>query len=190
MNVTKLYIKNMVCRRCIKVVKEELTRLGLRVRKAQLGKVVIAGSAEFNWEKIGKVLEKEGFELIKDPDEIMVESIKLTVIGLVHYNKKIDVKLRNSDFISQKLGKPYNFLSRLFSKHEKMTLEKYIIHQKIERVKELLEYGELTLGEMASQLGYSNVHYLSTQFKTVTGMSVSQYKNNEGRNLRKFICDI
>ncbi|MBX9851308.1 MAG: AraC family transcriptional regulator [Cytophagaceae bacterium] len=190
MNVIQLHIKNMVCPRCIKVVKEELTRLGLRVKKIQLGKVAIAGSAEFNREEIAKSLEKEGFELIKDQDEILIEMIKLAVIELIHHNKKMDTTLRNSEYISQKLGESYSALSKLFSKYEKVTLEKYIIRQKIERAKELLEYGELTLGEIALQLGYSNVHYLSTQFKTITGMSVSEYKNNERRNLRKFICDI
>lgn len=189
MALIQLHIKNMVCPRCIKVVREELMGLGLQVKKIQLGKVSVVKSSSFNIGDISEALEKEGFELIRDPEDILIERIKLTVIELIHYNRKLNPTIRNSDFISKKLGKSYSSLSKLFSKKEKTTLEKYIILQKIERVKELLEYGELSLSEISSQLGYSNVHYLSTQFKSITGMSVSEYKNHKG-NLRKFICDL
>lgn len=189
MALIQLHIKNMVCPRCIKVVREELTNLGLQVKKIQLGEASVVKSSPVNMEEITKVLEREGFELIKNPEEVMIEKVKLTVIELIHHSRKLDPSLRNSDFISRKLGKSYSSLSKLFSKHENITLEKYIILQKIEKVKELLEYGELSLGQIAAQLGYSNVHYLSTQFKSVTGMSVSEYKSRKN-NLRKFICDI
>lgn len=189
MSTVQLQIKNMVCPRCIKVVKEELSKLGLQVKKVQLGKASIVRISTVSMDDISLALEKEGFELIKNPDDIIIEKIKHSVIELIHHSKKIDPSLRNSDFISKRLGKSYSSLSKLFSKQENITLEKYIILQKIEKVKELLEYGEQSLGEIASKLGYSNVHYLSTQFKSVTGMSVSEYKNSK-KNLRKFICDL
>jgi AraC-like DNA-binding protein/copper chaperone CopZ len=183
---TKLLIKNMVCGRCIKVVKEELEKLGLDVRSIVLGEVVINSIVdEIQIEKIKKTLEDNGFELIEDRRAKVIEKIKLVILDLVRNDEEENPTEANfSDYIVEKIGLDYHYLSTLFSSVENITIEQYIILQKIERAKELLKYGELTLSEIAYKLGYSSVQHLSNQFKKVTGLTASQFKNMT-ENLRK-----
>ncbi len=183
---TKLLIKNMVCGRCIKVVKEELEKLGLDVRSIVLGEVVINSIVdEIQIEKIKKTLEDNGFELIEDKRAKVIEKIKLVILDLVRNDEEENPTEANfSDYIVEKIGLDYHYLSTLFSSVENITIEQYIILQKIERAKELLKYGELTLSEIAYKLGYSSVQHLSNQFKKVTGLTASQFKNMT-ENLRK-----
>jgi AraC-like DNA-binding protein len=183
---TTLYIKNMVCDRCIRVVKEELEKLRLDVRSVVLGEVVVArGRQELPMDKIRSVLEENGFELIEDRKAKTIERIKLSIVKLVHRDEEAEgKKLKYSEYLVKELALDYHYLSTLFSSVENVTIEQYIILQKIERVKELLKYGELTLKEIAYELGYSSAQHLSNQFKQVTGLTPSTFRTMT-TNLRK-----
>jgi AraC family transcriptional regulator len=182
--MTKLYIKNMVCPRCIKVVREELEKLNLTPLSVKLGEVELAESEDkIDSSKIEQALLKEGFELLGDSNAKLIESIKTTIINAIRGYKKIDLSsVTFSTLLSGELGKEYTSLSSLFSKVESITIEQYIILQKIEMAKELLTYGELTLSEIAYLLGYSSVQHLSRQFKRVTGMTASNFAKKFSSN--------
>lgn len=179
---TTLYIKNMVCPRCIKVVREEFTRLGLDVRSVVLGEVVVGGAAErLPTEKIRRVLEENGFELIEDKRARTIEKIKHAVLKLVQNDyDKYPIRVKDSEFIAKEVGLEYHHLTTLFSSIENITIEQYLILQKIEHVKELLKYNELNLSEIAYRMGYSSVAHVSNQFKKVTGMTPSEFKKLGG----------
>jgi AraC-like DNA-binding protein len=173
-----LYIKNMVCNRCIKVVHEELEKLDYTIEKIELGEVVITSTKKkFQLDKIKKSLEENGFELIDSRNANIIERVKILIIKLIHHNSaenQSDINLH--DEIINETGLSYQYVSSLFSSMEGITIEKFIIHQKIEKVKELIVYDELTLSEIAYRLGYSSVQHLSNQFKKVTGLSPSYFK--------------
>lgn len=175
---TTLHVKNMVCNRCIKVVREELERLGHNVRTIVLGEVVLAGElGDIQTRRIKSVLEENGFELIEDQRVRTIELIKQAVLKLVRRDaEKEPLKVKYSEYIAREIGKDYPALSTLFSSVENITIERFIILQRIERAKELLKYGELTLSEISYKLGYSSVPHLSNQFRSVTGMTPSQFK--------------
>lgn len=184
--IMKLYIKNMVCDRCIMVVKEQLNTVGLDYRNIQLGEVelkedpALAKLAEFD-----QLLSGLGFELLDDRKAAMVNQIKSTIIKLIHNSDNEELNKKTSVILSEKIGKDYHFLSGLFSATEGVTIEKYIILQRIERAKELIMYNELSLNEIADSLGYSSVQHLSQQFKKVTGMTPSQFKQLKEDSQRK-----
>ena len=172
-----LYIKNMVCNRCIKVVKEELTRLGYEVRNIILGEVTITSSEPlFRIEKIEKVLNENGFELIEDKNAKVIEKINVLIINKIHHQSGELIKFNFSKYLSDEIGMNYSHLSSVFSSIKGITIEKFIIKQKIEKVKELLAYNELTLSEISYKLGYSSVQHLSNQFKNITGLNPSYFK--------------
>jgi len=180
-----LYIKNMVCGRCIKVVREELENLNFTVTSIELGEATISTTASKNIDiaPIKKVLEENGFELLDDKHKKLVEKIKTIVIAQIQESKNGELEKFNfSKYLSENLNMSYQYLSNLFSSLEDVTIEKFIIHQKIEKVKELLIYDEITLSEISYQLGYSSVQHLSSQFKKVTGFTPSHYKNLKNRN--------
>ena len=178
MNKKTLYIKNMVCNRCIKVVKEELEKLGLKVENVILGEAVVSSLKEIDDNQIKDVLEQNGFELIDDKQAKVIEKIKIIVIELIQNQSEDKLTGINfSDYISEKIEKSYQYISSLFSSHEGVTLETYIINQKIEKVKELLIYNELSLTEISYRLGYSSVQHLSSQFKKITGLTPSEFKH-------------
>jgi AraC family transcriptional regulator len=178
MNKRTLYIKNMVCNRCIKVVKEELEKLGLNIDHILLGEAVVSTRQNINEDKIREVLEQNGFELIDDKQAKIIEKIKVIVIELIQKQSEDNLTGINfSDYISDSLGKSHQYLSTLFSSHEGVTLETYIINQKIEKVKEQLVYNELSLTEISYRLGYSSVQHLSSQFKKITGLTPSEFKH-------------
>jgi AraC family transcriptional regulator len=187
---TLLHIKNMVCPRCIRVVRDELEKLDLTVRQIELGEVEIENTVPKHiMETIKSVMETNGFELLEDQKRKTVEKIKIAVLDLI-YNTSGDTTRRTlSSYLSKKIGMDYNYLSSLFSSIENITIEKYFILQKIERVKELLKYEELTLSEIAYRLNYSSTQHLSNQFKQVTGLSPSQFKKMV-KNTRKPIDKI
>jgi AraC-like DNA-binding protein len=185
----KLFIKNMVCSRCKMVVKSELEKLGLSIISVELGEVetytVISKEQKV---AIAEKLKGFGFELIDDKKSRVIDKIKTLIIELVHQqNAQLNTNL--SDFLSSQLLQDYSSLSNLFSEVEDTTIEKYYIHQKIERVKELLLYDELTLNEIAFQMNYSSMAYLSNQFKKITGFSPSHYKELKD-NKRRQIEDL
>jgi AraC family transcriptional regulator len=172
-----IYIKHMVSNRCISTVKEELEKLGANVQMVELGKAtIIEGKKKINEKQLSAVLETNGFALIRDKEDQLVEQIKVAVIEWFYYGNNANTIIRNSDYLSDKLGLPYFHISKVFSDKTGTTLEKYIILVKIERVKELLSYDEMTLSEIAYMMGYSAVQYLSNQFKQVTGYTVTEYK--------------
>ncbi|MCH6573983.1 MAG: AraC family transcriptional regulator [Bacteroidetes bacterium] len=173
-----LHIKNMVCNRCIKVVREELEKLDYTIKKIELGEVVLTSDKKkFQLDKIKKSLEENGFELIDSRNANIIERVKILIIKLIHHNStenQSDINLH--DEIINEAGLSYQYVSSLFSSMEGITIEKFIIHQKIEKVKELIVYDELILSEIAYRLGYSSVQHLSNQFKRITGLSPSYFK--------------
>jgi AraC-like DNA-binding protein len=174
---TTLYIRNMVCNRCIKVVEEEFQKIGLEIRNISLGEVVVDNIlSEDDHQQIRRILEENGFELIEDRRMRIIEQIKLLILDLVRDENKSNRKINISEYLSEKLNTDYHYLSTLFSSVENITIEHYLILQKIERAKELLKYRELTLSEIAYKLGYSSVAHLSAQFKKVTGMNANEFK--------------
>lgn len=169
-------MKNMVCDRCIMVVESELEKLGIETKSVKLGEVITVHELESEERKrLETSLESVGFEVIDNKKGRIIEQIKNVVIDVVHYQNN-DVKTNLSDILSERLNLDYNYLSNLFSEVEGTTIEKYFISQKIEKVKELLVYDELSLSEIAYRLNYSSVAYLSNQFKKVTGLTPSHFK--------------
>ncbi len=171
-----LFIKNMVCNRCIMVVQNELDKLSLNVKNIKIGEVTL--NTELTAEeknKLDNALIPLGFEIIDDKKSRIIEKIKNIIIDLVHHHDN-EIKSNLSDLLSAELHHDYNYLSNLFSEVEGTTIEKYFIAQKIEKVKELLVYDELSLSEIAFRLNYSSVAYLSNQFKKVTGLTPSHFK--------------
>ena len=172
----KLYIKNMVCHRCVLVVRSEMEKMGLDVRDVVLGEVSLNGElSDKQKEEVREALTPLGFELIDDKKSRIIEKIKNIIIELVHQKDGL-LQSNLSDLLSAGLNHDYSYLSNLFSEVEGTTIEKYFIAQKIEKVKELLVYDELSLSEIADRLNYSSVAYLSNQFKKVTGLTPSHFK--------------
>jgi AraC-like DNA-binding protein len=172
-----IHIKNMVCDRCKMAIKDALNKLGLLPESIELG-VVYFGQVELNTRQLQQIknaIEPLGFELLDDKASSIVGQIKAIIIELVH-NKNTSLKVNFSDYLADKLYYDYNYLSNLFSSIEGVTIEHYLIQQKIEKVKELLVYNELTLSEIAFQLEYSSIAHLSSQFKKVTGLTPSYFK--------------
>jgi len=173
-----IHVKNMTCSCCIHLLRKEFTMDGIEILDIRLGTLVLSHDPKkITLKRIEAILEGYGFEIIRDKEKMLVEQIKYAVIDLVH-NSTYNAMVRNSDYLVERFGMSYPYISSLFSKHESTTLEKFTILHKIEKVKELIEYGELTLSEIAYMMGYSSVQYLSTQFKSITGLSVTDYKAN------------
>lgn len=177
----KLYIKYMVSLRCKMIVKEELNNLGIYNIVVELGSVEIMEkiTSELR-EKLKGNLLKSGLELLDDKKAILIERIKNVVVEMIHYSDELP-KINYSDFISGKLKYDYTYLSNIFSEVKGITIQKYIIMNKIERVKELLLYDELDLTEIAYKLQYSSVSHLSNQFKKVTGLTPTYFKSLQNR---------
>jgi AraC family transcriptional regulator len=173
----RLYIKNMVCDRCILVVRDLLEKKELPYKNIQLGEVELVDvPSSGQLEQLAGSLTQLGFELLDDRKTEMVNRIKTTIIQLIQNANSEELNKKTSVILSKKLGKDYHFLSNLFSTVEGVTIEKYIILQRIEKAKELLMYDELNIVQIAEQLGYSSVQHLSQQFKKVTGLSPSHFK--------------
>ena len=179
-----IYIKNMVCNRCIKVVKEEFEKLGLQIKNIQLGEVEVANDpSSIDMEKIHDALVNNGFELLDNKNSKIIEKVKVSIINLINsINTGKDININFSEYLANETSLNYHYLSTLFSSLEGITIEKYIIQLKIEKVKELLVYGELTLSEIAYRLGYSSVQHLSNQFKKITGLTPSYFKSLKSKN--------
>lgn len=174
----RLLIKNMVCPQCIRVVREELANMGLNVTHVALGEadVMPAAGRALNYATIRTALAAAGFELLEDPREQLVDRIKTLIINLIHYPPAGPRLLNYSDYLVQHLERDYHYLSHLFSASQGLTIEKFIIRQKVERAKELIDYGELTIAEVARQLGYSSPAHLSRQFRQVTGLTPTEFQ--------------
>ena len=174
-----IYIKNMLCDTSKLFLQEKFEYLGFIVLEISLGKIMVRHPAKrISMETIDDMLHYYGFEIAFNREDRIVEQLKIAVVELIHDLNNVDSIVRKSDYIVEKLGLSYPYLSKLFSEHEHKTLEKYIILQKIERIKHLIDTEEFTLSEIAYMMDYSSVQYLSNQFKTITGMTVSQYKED------------
>lgn len=172
----KLYIKYMVSLRCKMVVKEALEKLGLHYIILDLGCVEIMGDlTEVQRKHLHQTLLLSGLELMDDKKAMLIEKIKNVIIEMVHYTDELP-KINYSDYISNKLGLDYTHISKIFSEVKGITIEQFIIAHKIERVKELLLYDELNLTQISYIMNYSSVSHLSKQFKKVTGLTPSFFK--------------
>lgn len=175
-----IQIKNMLCSCCIKLIELEFEKVGIRTINIRSGFAIIEFDPQIhNLESVEKILKQHGMGLIKTRDQKIVEQIKTAVIELIHYSNNVNSLLKKSEYLVEKLGYSYQQLSKIFSKHEPITLEKYIIQNKIERIKELIDIDEYSLSEIAYIMDYSSVQYLSNQFKKETGISVSEYKKSD-----------
>ncbi len=185
----ELLVKNMVCDRCIRTVREELEKTGLKVSEIELGRVVIDGEPDEKlMETIRTILTRNGFELIDDKKAALVDHIRKLIIEEVQHLKGNKPEHMNfSEYLAQKIGYDYSYISHLFSSETDQTIEQYIIAQRIEKVKEWLSYNEMTISEIAWKLGYSSVAHLSNQFKKATGMTPAAYKS--GGSLPRIALD-
>lgn len=185
-----IFIKNMMGKCCVKVLKTVFEQEGIQVLS------IIPGEAEIEYDKmrwtekqLEMLLEDNGFGLILSREKRIVEQTKQAVVELIHEMNNINSIVQKSDYIVEKTGLSYQQVSKLFSKHEPITLERYIILNKIERVKELIFRDEYTLSEIAYMMDYSSVQYLSNQFKKETNYSVTDYKK-DGLNLKKNLDEL
>jgi YesN/AraC family two-component response regulator len=180
LNITKSYkIRNLVCDSSILLLKDILRHSGFIVHDIKRGSITLSYDPALLTEStLEQLLNKYHLEILRDRDEQLVEGIKIAVHELIHQLNNVNSIIQRSDYLVDKLGRSYQYLSKLFSKYEPQTLEKYIILQKIERVKTLIDQDELTLSEIAYIMEYSSVQYLSNQFKQITGLSVTEYKQN------------
>ena len=176
----EILIKNMVCPRCIEAVKKTLMDTHIEFESIELGKVALPRDLEGSKKsELSKSLQEKGFELLEKKSAALISQIKSLIIEQIHHRDQ-GMSENFSSFLSINLNHEYTSLSRLFSQVEGITIEKYITRQKIERVKEFLFYDQLSLSEIAFELGYSSVAYLSAQFKKETGMTPSEFKKNQG----------
>ena len=174
----------MVCIRCQMVVRAELEKLGLQSIYVKIGEANIIGEVQPpQLKQLDIALKKTGLLLMDDKKSILVEKIKTAIIELVHYSED-QIKVNLSDFLSEKLNYDYTYLANLFSEVKGITIEKFYLIHKIEKVKELIVYDELNLSEIAYKMHYSSVAHLSNQFKKVTGLTPSHFKKlkNERRD--------
>lgn len=171
----KVKVKNMVCDRCKKVLATELQKNGFQVLSIALGEVHFKDDVSDSIDSIRQVLEQNGFELIEQLHEVLIADIKYSLIKLVEESR---TNKNVSEYLSNKLNKDYSVLSKLFSAKEGITIEKYFIRLKIEKVKELIQMNNKTFSEIAYDLNYTNSSYLAKQFKSITGMSMGDYKKS------------
>ncbi|MFN0729983.1 helix-turn-helix domain-containing protein [Polaribacter gochangensis] len=168
-----IYIKNMVCNRCISSVLAIFTAENYIIESVELGKVVAIKSKNSNAENLKKTLTNIGFKIIDNESDTLIEQIKIKLIYKVELGETENL----FKLLAKEFGKTETVISKLFSKHEGLTIEKYIINLKIEKVKELIQLGQLNFSEIAYSLNYKTSSHLARQFKTITGMSMSNYKN-------------
>jgi YesN/AraC family two-component response regulator len=175
-----LYIKNMVCNRCVTAVQQAFENVGLHPVKVALGEISLQEEnlSDEQLKNIDAKLLTLGFERIDDRKARLIEGIKNKIIQLIHHTNEVDRKHNWSVILAEEMHYEYNYLSNLFSSVEGITLEQYIIKQKIEKAKELLFYDEFNLSEIANKLGYSSVAHLSAQFKKITGLTPSELKKS------------
>jgi AraC-like DNA-binding protein len=173
----KLYIKNMVCNRCKMVVESELVKAGLNHLSVGLGEIEIEEELSHQQQMLlNEKIKPLGFELIDDRKSKLADKVKTLIVELI-YSKDNDLKVNLSAYIASAIGQDYSHISNVFSQKEGITIEHYYILQKIERVKELLVYNELSLNEIATMLNYSSASHLTNQFKKVTGLTPSFFKS-------------
>lgn len=180
----KLYIKYMVSNRCKVAVKDELKKLGLHYIMVDLGEVeIMENLSEEEWERVKTALFNVGFELIDDKRSVLIERVKNTIIEMIYHSNEV-IKTKFSNYLSKKFNCNYTYLANLFSEVQGITIEQFIISHKIEKIKELIIYGELNITEIAWKMNYSSVAHLSNQFKKIAGLPPSHYKQLKEKRRR------
>lgn len=181
-DIKTISVKGMVCDRCKRVLTDAFNKIGLEVKGISLGSIALAGTSKPGaMEIIGQTLRKNGFELLYDRKSTIASEIKCIVEEVFSKNSEDNVHVKISKLLEEKFHKSYNSISTLFSSSEGITLEKYIIDKRLEKVKELLVYTDLSLTEIAFRVGFSSVQHLSNQFKTLTGFSPSHFREIKAR---------
>ncbi len=184
MNHTSLTIRNMVCDRCRSAVKRVLEAQGLPVKRIELGEVeLLSEPSNAELDALRGALRVEGFELVDDRDAVTIARIKAAIVKLVHHDGDLQGRVKLGDHLSALLNKEYSGLTALFTAVEGITIEQYFLLQRLERVKELIKYGELTMSEIAHRTGFSSVAHLSAQFKKFTGMTPTAFRGMGGGRL-------
>ncbi len=163
----------MVCNRCKSTVAQELNTLGYTIKALELGQIILKDTDAIDYSKLENALKQHGFELIKEETEILIEEMKIALIKKIENQNGENL----SSFLAKIFHKSYSALSKLFSKTEGMTIEKYEINLKIEKVKELIQLNQLNFSEIAYSLNYNNSGHLARQFKNITGLSMTEFKN-------------
>lgn len=176
MKTNLLHIKNMVCPRCVEAVQNLLLRAGYRPKNVTLGVAELEDTTPADPETVAPLLHAAGFELLLGRAEQLTEQIKGVLAEYLEHLRTARAPLTTSAFLTDRFAATYSHLSKVFSRTANLTIEKYLIRLKIERVKELLSYGELTLNQIADQMRYSSGQHLSNQFRQVTGYSVSEFR--------------
>ncbi|WP_179022163.1 helix-turn-helix domain-containing protein [Winogradskyella forsetii] len=184
----KIFIKNMVCNRCIKAIESDVEKLGIHLKHIELGSIIYEEKSKDDFENIKNVLENNGFMILLAQDQQLVEQIKIKLIKLL---QKLPLKLEKtlSKYLESTMSIEYSKISKIFSFNESITIEKYFIKLKIEKVKELIQLQENNFTEISQLLDYSNVNHLSRLFKNETGMSLTEYKNSQ-KNIRNALDQI
>ncbi len=168
----------MVCPRCITAVEQTLSKLKIPYTEVKLGKAIV-DSSNIDYIELNNELKAIGFEIIQDKNQIIAEQIKILIVDFIHHNNGEDLKINFSEYLSKKTEYDYSYLSKVFSETENTTIEKFIILQKIERVKEFISYNKLNFSEIAFTLNYSSPAHLSKQFKEIVGYTLSEYKKTK-----------
>ena len=187
----EFWIKNMVCSRCLKVIKQELQELGVTVLSLELGRLLVEAPKKTSneiVEAVTTVLHANDFEIVQKEEEMLTERIKIILIEQLQ-ELPLHIKVKTSELLASRLHKDYKTLSRLFSANQQTTIEKYFIKLKIEKVKELIQLKQHSFSDIGYLLDYSSVNHLSRQFKEVVGMSMTDYKNT-GNWKRNFYDEI
>ena len=173
-----LVVRNMVCDRCVRVIREELSASGIEISAMTLGQLSVTfDDSLHSLEEISGLLSANGFELVREEEQILVERIKVCLRAELDRLVKSEQRTNLSEMLTASLGLGYGRISKTFSRIEGTTIERYFILLKVEKVKELIQYGELSLKEIAFRLGYSSLQHLSGQFRQMTGMSMSDYRS-------------
>ncbi len=178
----EFWIKNMVCNRCLKVIKQELQELGVTILSLELGRLLVEAPKKTNKEiviAVTSVLHTNDFEIVQTEEEMLTERIKIILIEELQ-ELPLHIKVKTSELLASTLHRDYKTLSKLFSANEKTTIEKYFIKLKIEKAKELIQLKQHSFSDVGYLLDYSSINHLSRQFKEVVGISMSDYKNTEG----------
>lgn len=179
MVIKTFYVKPIICSCCIRIVKDEMANSGINVVHIASGDVTLAyDEFQHSEESIVNVFNKNGFQVIVNQDKILVNKIKTAVIELVHFTDNMNSIIRNTDYLVEKLGYSIFYLASVFSKYETNTLDEFIEMHKIEKTKEYLKTGGLTIGEISYNLGYPNAIQLEERFAEITGISINRFIKN------------
>lgn len=183
------FLKNMLSNCCKILLAERLLGKGIDIVEIKLGELTVNLKNDEDEPLIESITGELGFQIIQNRDDVLVEEIKKAVIELIHDLNNVNSIVRKSDYLVEKLGMSYQQLSKTFSNHEPVTLEKYIILQKIEKIKELIDNNEYTLSEISYMMDYSSIQHLSAQFRQITGLTPSEYKKSD-HSMRKAIDEV